>query len=492
MCREQAGAQTLRGCIEHIVTLRLIIDVFLRKRKKLFIMFVDFRKAYDLVPRNRLFEILIKLGCGATMLAALMAIYQDTSCILGSTIITSTIGVRQGSPTSCYLFVIFVDVLILMFKSRCVPEPIIQWLHVLMLMDDTIIFATSREKAQEKLDILNEYCEANGMQINESKTKFMAINGSPMDKVSFMMGTHRVRHCESYVYLGVPITADGRNESTLKMHIENKNKELNKLFIFLAINYDAPFTVKKRVVEAAFTSSLLYGCESWLNVPLKPVEKMYHSAIKALLGVRVSATNQLCLLEGGFKPLVGLVKDRQKKFFKKMAERPHHHQDPFSHAMEIVNALNKPMKKYIQSIKDGSDFATKELQQIKESVTRASGTKFRTYVQLNPELTSHMLYSRNAPVIPDYLRITFSRYRLSSHRLRVEIGRYQGTPHDQRLCSCGLVVQDEQHIFTCPRVKDILQTPSKSYNSTSDIFDDTKIEDLRILHQVLKELSYNE
>ena len=118
------------------------------------------------------------------------------------------------------------------------------------------------------------------MQVNESKTKFMAINGSPMDKVSFMMGNHRVRHCYSYIYLGVPITADGSNDSTLRMHLENKNKELNKLLIFLAVNYDAPFTVKKRVVDAAFMSSILYGCESWLNVSLKPVEKIYYSAIK--------------------------------------------------------------------------------------------------------------------------------------------------------------------------------------------------------------------
>ena len=43
LCREQAGAHLSRGCIEHIVTLRLIIDTFLRKRKKLFIVYVDFR-----------------------------------------------------------------------------------------------------------------------------------------------------------------------------------------------------------------------------------------------------------------------------------------------------------------------------------------------------------------------------------------------------------------------------------------------------------------
>ena len=156
-CREQAGAQPKRGCIEHIVTLRLLINVFMRKKLKLFIVFVDFSKAYDLVPRSKLFDILVNLGCGITMLAALIAMYSNTTSILGSTTITSTIGVRQGSPTSCYLFVIFVDVLILMLKSKCGPENILGWLHCLMLMDDTIIFATSREKMAEKLKILDEY-----------------------------------------------------------------------------------------------------------------------------------------------------------------------------------------------------------------------------------------------------------------------------------------------------------------------------------------------
>ena len=95
VCREQAGAQSKRGCIEHIVTLRLIFNVFLRKKQKLFVVFVDFSKAYDLVPRSRLFSILVDLGCGVTMIGVLISMYPNTTNILGSTIITSTIGVRQ-------------------------------------------------------------------------------------------------------------------------------------------------------------------------------------------------------------------------------------------------------------------------------------------------------------------------------------------------------------------------------------------------------------
>ena len=103
--REQAGSQAGRGSIEHIVTLRLLMDVARRKKKKLFITFVDFSKAYDCVPRYKLFMKLKQLGCGATMLMALVAMYQYTNSVIGTALIAATIGVRQGSPTSCILFV---------------------------------------------------------------------------------------------------------------------------------------------------------------------------------------------------------------------------------------------------------------------------------------------------------------------------------------------------------------------------------------------------
>ena len=46
----QAGGQEERGCIEHILTLRLIIYYAIKEKVKLFILFVDFSKAYDKVP----------------------------------------------------------------------------------------------------------------------------------------------------------------------------------------------------------------------------------------------------------------------------------------------------------------------------------------------------------------------------------------------------------------------------------------------------------
>ena len=105
--KEEAGAQPKRGCIEHILSLRLIINVCRKKKWKLFVTYVDFSKAYDRVHRNKILHTMKRLGCGFMMLFAIAAMYKVTKSIICIAIVTAIIGVRQGSPTSCF-FVQFV------------------------------------------------------------------------------------------------------------------------------------------------------------------------------------------------------------------------------------------------------------------------------------------------------------------------------------------------------------------------------------------------
>lgn len=44
------------------------------KNHKLFVTFADFSKAYDLVPRDKLFVVLKRIDCGILILAALVAV----------------------------------------------------------------------------------------------------------------------------------------------------------------------------------------------------------------------------------------------------------------------------------------------------------------------------------------------------------------------------------------------------------------------------------
>ena len=88
------------------------------------------------------------------MLGVIVAMYSVTQNILGTAIITTIIGVRQGSPTSCLLFILYVNDLIKLLKETCEPDGFLSWLHLLMLMDDTVLLATSRKNIV-KLDRCN-------------------------------------------------------------------------------------------------------------------------------------------------------------------------------------------------------------------------------------------------------------------------------------------------------------------------------------------------
>ena len=101
-----------------------------------------------------------------------------------------------------------------------------------MLMDDTVILATSRDQLRKKLHILNEFCQESGMVINEDKTKFMVIHGTCYDRLPMYIGSVVLKHCDQYVYLGVIFTSDGSALSSLKKHVLEKQKHLNKLIMF--------------------------------------------------------------------------------------------------------------------------------------------------------------------------------------------------------------------------------------------------------------------
>lgn len=94
--------------------------------------------------RHTLFREPKRLGCGVVTLAAIISMYRVTESIVGCVVVTSTVRVRQDLSTSCLLFVIYIDELIKIMKTRCERETFIDWLHILLYMDDTVLLSTSR------------------------------------------------------------------------------------------------------------------------------------------------------------------------------------------------------------------------------------------------------------------------------------------------------------------------------------------------------------
>ena len=68
--------------------------------------------------------------------------------------------------------------------------------------------------------------------------------------------------------------------------------------------------------------------------------------------------------------------------------------------------------------------------------------KYKTEFKFEPYLVN---------IVNDKLRKCLTQFRLSSHNLRIEVGRYSNEPRENRLCKCCTqnVVESEYHFLLC-------------------------------------------
>ena len=57
--------------------------------------------------------------------------------------------------------------------------------------------------------------------------------------------------------------------------------------------------VNVKVLDSCVTSALLYTCESWGNADLKDLETQYRKALKCMLGIRDTVSNESPYIELG-------------------------------------------------------------------------------------------------------------------------------------------------------------------------------------------------
>ena len=91
------------------------------------------------------------------------------------------------------------------------------------------------------------------------------------------------------------------------------------------------------------------------------------------------------------------------------------------------------------------DIANEFRSQVKNKIitfAQKGKTKYKTYLDINPHLSTSPLLDAVHPVANDMIK-----FRLGSHYLPVETGRWAGLDQAQRLCgTCG-VFGDEKHVL---------------------------------------------
>ena len=113
-------------------------------------------------------------------------------------------------------------------------------LHTLLLMDDMVILATSREMCIRKLNVVLDYCQQYGTVLNEEKTKFLAIRGTEEDTVPLITRNIKIDYVHNYLYLGAWISDDTKMKTLFALHETMNETHLNKCAIFCSANSNMP------------------------------------------------------------------------------------------------------------------------------------------------------------------------------------------------------------------------------------------------------------
>ena len=329
------------------------------------------------------------------------------------------------------------------------------------------------------------------MKVNVSKTKFIVINGKDEDKRDLVIDGMSVKRCAQYTYLGSPFADGGSTSDSIKINATSRMCQALKFVSFCQKNNDIPFCVKKKVFDAAVMSSFLYGCESWLEGNIKPMENLYNMCIKHLLGVRKNTNNDLCMVELGCPPLKALVKQKQAKFFKSMrTDRENMADDPLNLMLSLTIDSNISTGKYIKSIIETEiDYECEALNLVIQRVNNSESSKCIYYKTINPDMKVHGVYDSKSN-LNEIERLSWTKMRLSAHSLAIETGRWNRRgrgrlPIDQRLCQCGQV-QTERHVIEecvmSQHLRDFYH-----YNSLNNLFLETNdlSKTLQFVHSVL-------
>ena len=216
----QCGFRPGHGTLDAIFTLQHLISVARHRRRRLYVVFVDFRKAFDKVRRDLLLERCRELGVHGPFMEMLVALYDRVCCQvavngeLGEAFSTAS-GTKQGSELSPLLFGLFIELLHYLIKLKLPGAgPVLSGLNVpdVMYADDVGLLSFEAAETQQIVDVLDVFCRLFDMEVNLAPHKTCVVCFRPQHmKVPagfrLVFRGREIALQSEYVYLGVRVHA---------------------------------------------------------------------------------------------------------------------------------------------------------------------------------------------------------------------------------------------------------------------------------------------
>lgn len=302
----QSGFRGGRGCIDNLFVLQALICNHLRlEKRKMYAVFVDFKRAFDSVSHELLWIRLLELGISAKLIRIIKNLY-DRSVIaieIDKTLTESVslnTGVLQGETLSPLLFILFIADLEDFLARKNIKGVSINGnldIRSLQFADDLVLFADTAVQAQNVLHALHDYTKEKQLVVNTNKTKVLIFKRGRTAKCKFHYGNDIIEVVKEYQYLGVTFSSSGLFLKNVKNVVRKANVAMGSVFSTLVKSKLNHWESRLKLMNAVFGNTLLYAAVIWSIRYLNVVEKNRVSFFKRLLNIPQQTPKSLVRLE---------------------------------------------------------------------------------------------------------------------------------------------------------------------------------------------------
>lgn len=261
--REQAGFRQNFSTIDHIHTVKQIMEKYNEYNKKFYMAFIDYYKAFDSISHEAIWESLEQQGIPLIYIRILMNIYSNSEARVQLDSIGKKFeiqrGLKQGDPLSPK---IFSAVLESIFRK-------LNWsdfglnidgvkLNHLRFADDIILVEENPIYLEEMIETLRVESEKVGLVMNRDKTKLLT-NSTP---ITIQIDGQPLEYVNEYIYLGQTISHEDQTTKEITRRIVNGWKKYWSLKEIFKCN-EFSMSIKRKVFNTCVLPVITYGCETW-------------------------------------------------------------------------------------------------------------------------------------------------------------------------------------------------------------------------------------
>ena len=266
---EQGGFRTGRGTRDMLVILQQLIEKARNMQGcAIYLLFIDYTKAFDMVSHPRLFKVLQEMGIPSHLVALIQALYsQQEAAVKWNNELTEWFPIGKGTRQGCNLSPVEFNLYAEDIMRRTLENDDGgiavggRRISNIRYADDTTLVAGSEEDSRRLFRKLVEESERFNMKVNGKKTKAMVVSREDKE-VHIALNGEEVEQVEAFKFLGSYKTANGDCTKEIKRRIgmaREKGAQLDNIWKDKNIHKN----LKIRLMKALVWSIFLYGAESW-------------------------------------------------------------------------------------------------------------------------------------------------------------------------------------------------------------------------------------